>query len=87
MRLFIYKTIFIFFCLIIAYKFTIDNTINKLETKFESLASKEKLIEVKIKIREEIKDSINKDRILKKDDAILLKKFINKINNEISQAD
>ena len=35
MRLFIYKTIFIFFCLIIAYKFTIDNTINKLETKFE----------------------------------------------------
>ena len=39
------------------------------------------------KIREEIKKAVNKDRYLSKEDAILLNKFINKIQKEIADAD
>jgi len=50
------------------------------------LLSKEFLTETKTKIREEMKTGIKKERILNKDDALLINKFLNKINKEISNA-
>lgn len=84
MRFFIYKTLFIFMCLIIAYKFTISNTINKIETEIEKIKSKENIEKVKTKLRKEIEGSLNKQRILNEEDAILIKSFINKIKKELN---
>ena len=47
---------------------------------------KENIVLIKDKIREEIRGSLNKDQILNTEDAILLKKFLEKINSEIQNA-
>jgi hypothetical protein len=86
MRLFIYKSLFVFLCIIIAYKLTIGSLIQNLEKKFTEIKSKENLVFISEKIRKELKSSVNKDNILAKEDAILLKKFLNKINSEIDNA-
>lgn len=84
MRFFIYKTLFVFMCLIIAYKITIGNTINKLETEIEKIKSKESIERFKIKLRKEIAGSLDKERILNKEDAVLIKNFITKIKKELN---
>ena len=49
MRLFIYKSLFVFLCIIIAYKLTIGSLIQNLEKKFTEIKSKENL---KLKIND-----------------------------------
>ena len=43
MRIFVYKTFFLFFILFIFYKLTIGSLINSFEKKFYHLASKENI--------------------------------------------
>ena len=86
MRLFVYKTLFIFICILIVFKLTIGNLINTFENRIKDINSKENINIIKEKIRDELNDSLNKKQILNKEDAILLKKFLNKIQKEISNA-
>ena len=86
MRLFVYKSLFIFFCILITFKLTIGSLLKDVETKISQIKSKENIVLIKDKIREEIRGSLNKDQILNKEDAILLKKFLEKINSEIQNA-
>ena len=86
MRIFFYKFIIIIVGLFILYQLTIGYTINKFEKKFYSINIKEQSEFIKNKLREEIKDTLKKDRILEKEDAILIKKFYLKILNEINRA-
>ena len=86
MRLFVYKSLFIFFCILITFKLTIGSLLKDVETRISQIKSKENIVLIKDKIREEIRGSLNKDQILNKEDAILLKKFLEKINSEIQNA-
>ena len=86
MRIFFYKFIIIIVGLFILYQLTIGYTINKFEKKFYSINIKEQSEFIKNKLREEIKDTLKKDKILEKEDAILIKKFYLKILNEINRA-
>ena len=86
MRLFIYKSLFIFFCILITFKLTIGSLLKDVETRISQIKSKENIVLIKDKIREEIRGSLNKDQILNTEDAILLKKFLEKINSEIQNA-
>ena len=86
MRLFVYKSLFIFFCILITFKLTIGSLLKDVETKISQIKSKENIVLIKDKIREEIRGSLNKDQILNTEDAILLKKFLEKINSEIQNA-
>ena len=45
--------------------------------------SKDKIIYLKSKIKEEISDALKKDRILSDEEADLLSNFINKLSNEL----
>ena len=84
MKIFIYKTLFVFICLFLLYKFTIDAKISEYEKKFELLQSdygREILIE---KIRKEVRKSLEKDTILNPEDNALLKKLIFKLKNELN---
>ena len=54
------------------------------ESKLQNTLSKEKINYLKEKIRVEIKKGLEKDEILEKEDAILIKNFLNKISNEIN---
>jgi hypothetical protein len=73
--------------LFILYQLTIGYTIKKFEQKFYSINIKEQSEFIKNKLREEIKDTLKKDKILEKEDAILLKKFYLKILSEINRVD
>ena len=86
MRLFIYKTLFIFICIIITFKLTLGTLLDNMRDNIESIKSKENIILIQDKIRSEMKNSIKKDQLLNQEDAILLKKFLEKINSEIKNA-
>ena len=87
MRSFIYKSIIILICVILVYEFTIGKQIALFKDRADSIISKEGRRESVNKLRDEINKAVNKDRYLSKEDAILLNKFIKKIQNEIADAD
>ena len=84
MKLFVYKSLFIFLCIFLLFHMTIGYQIRSLEKEIDSLASKENLEMIKSKIRDEMKDAIKKDRYLNKDDAQLIGSFLDKIQQEIT---
>tara|TARA_B100001079_G_C16385615_1_gene504237 strand:+ start:1125 stop:1388 length:264 start_codon:yes stop_codon:yes gene_type:complete len=83
MRLFVYKSLFIFLLLTVFYKITIGSLIKELDYKINNFISKEKIEKSKSKIRDEINTAVKKDRILSKEDAKLLKLFIEKVKMEL----
>jgi|TARA_B100001093_G_scaffold492286_1_gene533260 hypothetical protein len=86
-RNFIYKSIIILICVILIYEFTIGKQIATFKDKADSIISKEGRRESVNKLRDEINKAINKDRYLSKEDAILLNKFIKKIQAELKDSD
>ena len=84
MRIFIYKLIISFLAIFFLYHSTIGYTIYKFQNKIYSSLNKKIVEDVKLKIREEIENSLKKDRILERDDAILLNKILKKLRSEIN---
>ena len=83
MRIFIYKCIIVFVGIYLTYNFTIGKKIDEYESKLIFLLTDQGREQVRQLIRKEIKNSIDNDTLLKKDDQILLRKFIDKLNNEL----
>jgi hypothetical protein len=86
MKSFIYKTIIIVLAIVIIFEFTVGSKINEISSKFNYFATKEGRKEGVVKIREEMKKAIKKERYLSKEDAKLLNQFLNKIKAELSEA-
>lgn len=87
MRIFIYKTIFIFLCIIITFKLTVGSLVSTLENKIFELSSKKNITYLQNKIRKEINSSLSKENILEKEDAVIIRKFFDKISKEIKETD
>ena len=85
MKIFIYKTIFATMCLLILYQLTIGRKIADYEHKLINLTTDQGRELIRNKIRDEIKKGIEKDQILKPEDREILKKFISKIQEELSK--
>lgn len=83
MRIFIYKCIIVFFGIYLTYNFTIGKKIDEYESKLIFLLTDQGREQIRQLIRKEIKNSIDNETLLKKNDQILLKKFIDKLNNEL----
>ena len=83
MKFFIYKSFILALFFFLVYHLTIGYHLNKTKIELYKLLDKEKIEYFREKIKIEINESLNKDRILSVEDALLLKKFISKINNEI----
>ena len=86
MKQYIYKIIIFVVAIIMIYEFTIGKQINKYTDKLNAISSKEGRKETVIKIREEIKKGVKKERYLSKEDAKLINQFLQKIQKELSQA-
>ena len=84
MKIFIYKCLIGAVIFFVLFQLTIGLAIREVEKKISSIASHENLLHTKNKIREELQNAIKKDRYLNEDDAILIKKFLNKIKSEIN---
>lgn len=83
MRIFIYKSIVIFFGIYLTYNFTIGKKIDQYEEKLVYLLTDQGREQIRQLVRKEIKNSIDNDALLKDDDRILLRKFIEKLNKEL----
>lgn len=83
MKYFIYKTFVVFAFIFITYYATIGRQINILKIEINNILDKDKIEFIKIKIKNELKNSLKKERIISPEDASLIKQFINKINNEL----
>ena len=84
MKIFIYKTLFVIFCVYVLFEFTLGYKIKTIESKINNLYSKENLLLFKEKIREEMSSAIDKDVYLDPKDAKIIGKFIQKIQQELN---
>ena len=84
MRLFIYKTLFFGFIFFILFLLFFGFLIKKIENKIFNNFSSEKIIYFKEKTREELRKSLKKERIFKKEDAELLNQVFRKLEKEIN---
>lgn len=84
MKIFLIKTGVIFFAALILFKLTVGSLYNSLQKKFDQQFSKDQIILIKDKIREEMRKGIEKDKILNDEDAKLIQKFIKKLLKEMN---
>lgn len=83
MRIFIYKCIIVFVGIYLTYNFTIGKKIDEYESKLIFLLTDQGREQVRQLVRKEIKNSIDNETLLDKNDQILLREFIDKLNNEL----
>ena len=84
MRIFIYKLLITLAGIYILFQLTIGLFVNEVKKNISKFSSSENISLLKDKIREEIRNGIEKEKILNESDSILLKKFIEKISREIN---
>ena len=83
MKIFFYKTILVAIVFFIAFKLTIGSLINQTESKIRDLTSKESVEMIKMKIRKEMQNAIDKEDYLNENDAVLINNFLKKIRSEL----
>ena len=84
MRIFVYKSLFVFLCLFLLFQLTIGAKIRQLNYELAKFKSQENIENIKDKIRNELKNAISKENYLTQEDARLINKFINKLKKELS---
>lgn len=84
MKLFVYKSLVIFCLIFILYHLTLGYQMKKLKSEFYNFFDKEKISYIKLKIRDELKNAQEKETLLNKQDAILIRDFIKKLNKELN---
>tara|TARA_Y100000741_G_scaffold341526_1_gene303871 strand:- start:975 stop:1232 length:258 start_codon:yes stop_codon:yes gene_type:complete len=84
MKIFVYKTLFIFVGIFILFQLTVGAKLNQLDKELSQIRSKENIEIIKNKLREELKNAISKENYLSPDDAKLINEFINKLKKELS---
>ncbi len=84
MKTFIYKTLFIFILLYIILHLTIGVAVRNFQHKYQQIFSKDGIENMKIKIRKEINNTLEKDKIFTDEDRELIKKLIIKIKKELN---
>tara|TARA_B110000438_G_C15572618_1_gene546084 strand:+ start:87 stop:350 length:264 start_codon:yes stop_codon:yes gene_type:complete len=85
MKIFVYKTLFVFVCIFLLFQLTIGMKIKQFNNDFQKLKSKDNVESIKNKLRGELRNAVSKKNYLDPDDAKLINKFIEKINKELSE--
>ena len=84
MKIFIYKNLIFFFLIFVFFQNMKKNSNITYENKLINSFSKDKILFIKKKLRDEINSSLSKDRVLSTEDAELLGRFIKKLSTEIN---
>ncbi len=85
MKIFVYKTLFIFICIFFLFQLTIGAKLKQINKELTQLKSKENIELIKNKLREELKNATTKKNYLTSEDAKLINNFINKIKEDLSK--
>ena len=83
MKLFIYKTLFIFLLIYLLFQLTIGLVVKKIKEEIYNFKSKENVELIKKKIRSELNYAIKNDKYLDENDAKLNNDILKKIKNEL----
>ena len=84
MKIFVIKTLIIFISIFVLFQLTIGSLVNSLKEDLSDQLSRERIIHVKDKIRDEMKKGIEKEQMLNPDDADLIGKFLKKLIKEVN---
>ena len=84
MKIFVYKTLFVFVCTFLLFQLTVGAKIKQLNSELEKFKSKENIETIKNKLRKELRNAISKENYLSPDDAKLISEFLRKITKELS---
>ena len=84
MKIFVYKTLFIFLCIFLLFQLTFGIKIKQLNDELEKFKSQENIKNMKNKLRNELRNAISKENYLSPEDAKLINDFINKLQKELS---
>ena len=85
MKLFFYKSILILFLFLLGFHYSFNYVIKFAKKNLENNFSKSQIESVKNKVREEMKDAINKDKFISDEDAKLINKFLEKISSDLNK--
>ena len=85
MKIFFYKSILVFTLFILAIHFSYGLIKKDLKREYINLVSKEKIEDIKNKIREELKNGIEKEVLINSEDAKLFNNFFQKLKSELEQ--
>ena len=83
MKLFIYKSLIVFFLVILGFQLTFNYAKKEVERKIDEISSKENIDIAKQSLRTML--FLPKRRFDEKEDAELINKFMDKINKELKQ--
>ena len=86
MKIFIYKTLFVLVCIFLLFQFTVGSKIKQLNNEVEKFKSQKNINDLKNKLRDELRDAVNKENYLTPEDAKLINDYINKIKKELSNS-
>jgi len=87
MKQFIYKSLIVVIAFVLIFEFTIGNKISQVYEKIDVVSTKEGRKDTVNKLREEIIRATKKERYLSKEDAKLIKLFLNKIQMELQETE
>jgi len=86
MKIFVYKTLFIFLCVFLLFQLTFGIKIKQLNDELEKFKSQKNIENMKNKLRDELRNAISKENYLSPEDAKLINDFINKLQKELSNS-
>jgi len=86
MKIFVYKTLFIFLCAFLLFQLTFGIKIKQLNDELEKFKSQKNIENMKNKLRDELRNAISKENYLSPEDAKLINDFINKLQKELSNS-
>ena len=84
MKIFFYKSLLIFFLFLIGFHFSFNCAVKSVKRELEGLVSKEQIEILKSKIKDEMNSALDKNEIIKENEAKLINKFINKIISDLN---
>ena len=84
MKIFIYKTLTIFAFIILTFYLTFGFVKREIKREFMNFSSKENLSDIKNKIKTDMENALKKEKLLYKEDAVLIKKYFIKLKKELS---
>tara|TARA_B110000438_G_C15483845_1_gene508447 strand:+ start:279 stop:542 length:264 start_codon:yes stop_codon:yes gene_type:complete len=87
MKIFIYKILVALFFLYIFFEITIGSRIDYFTNKINMLTDHQSRLDLKNKLKDEMKKGIEKDNYFTQEERILISNFINKIKKELTLND
>ena len=86
MKIFIYKSIIVFFLLVIAFHVTVNYKLRSYEKELKSFTSEENKEKYKNKIKDEMRKAIKKENYFTVEEKNLINDFLQKIKKELKDS-